>query len=141
LYRRLRPYVDPLVFMREDPTFAVLRDGYAHDMARVEGCVPSLADERHCLHILPGEPWARRVGGVFANALAQQAPGRAHALLTQLPQGGFLVSVRAPLARPQGADQLCRQFATGGGRTAAAGINHLPDADYDRFAAAFIAAF
>ncbi|WP_295451160.1 acetyltransferase [uncultured Thiodictyon sp.] len=141
LYRRLRPYADPLAFMREDPTYPLLRDGYAHDMARAQGAVPTLALERHCLHILPGEPWARRVGGVFANALAQQAPGRAHALLTQLPQGGFLVSVRAPLARPQGADQLCRQFATGGGRAAAAGINHLPDTDYDRFTAAFIAAF
>jgi hypothetical protein len=25
-----------------------------------------------------------------------------------------------------GADALCREFATGGGREAAAGINHLP---------------
>ncbi|WP_295391642.1 acetyltransferase [uncultured Thiodictyon sp.] len=141
LYRRLRPYADPLVFMREDSTFQVLSDGYAHDMAQARATVPALAAERHCLHLLPAEPWARRVGGVFANALAQQAPGCAHALLTQLPGGGFVVSVRAPLNRPEGADHLCRQFANGGGRKAAAGINHLPDADYDRFAAAFLAAF
>jgi hypothetical protein len=25
-----------------------------------------------------------------------------------------------------GADELCREFATGGGRSAAAGIDHLP---------------
>jgi len=36
---------------------------------------------------------------------------------------------------------LCRQFATGGGRKAAAGINDLPESDYDRFVAAFTAAF
>ena len=61
--------------------------------------------------------------------------------MTTLAGGGFLVSVRAPLAAPQGADRLCRQFATGGGRQAAAGINVLPPADYDRFVAAFLAGF
>jgi hypothetical protein len=141
LYRRLRPYANPLAFIREDPTFHCLSDGYADDMARAWGTAPSLTHERHRLHILPDEPWARRVGGVFANALAQAAPGAAHALLTRLPQGGFLVSVRAPLIRLKGADQLCRQFETGGGRKAAAGINHLSDADYDRFVAAFLASF
>ena len=35
---------------------------------------------------------------------------------------------------------LCRQFESGGGRKAAAGINHLPEADYERFVAAFAAA-
>jgi len=33
--------------------------------------------------------------------------------------------VRAPLTRKKGADELCRKFATGGGRAAAAGINDL----------------
>ena len=141
LYRRLCRYADPLAFIREDPTFQRLSSGYADDLARARGTAPSLMQARHRLHILPDEPWARRVSGVFANALAQAAPECAHALLTRLPHGGFLVSVRAPLTRPAGADQLCRQFATGGGRKAAAGINHLPEADYDRFAAAFAAAF
>jgi len=33
--------------------------------------------------------------------------------------------VRAPYNRKQGADDLCRQFPSGGGRKAAAGINQL----------------
>jgi hypothetical protein len=33
----------------------------------------------------------------------------------------------------QGADTLCRAFATGGGRAAAAGINSLPSAQLDLF--------
>jgi hypothetical protein len=37
-----------------------------------------------------------------------------------------VVSVRAPLINRTGADELCRQFPTGGGRKAAAGINVLP---------------
>lgn len=37
-------------------------------------------------------------------------------------EGGFSVSVRAPLAHKTGADVFCRQFPTGGGR-AAAGVS------------------
>jgi hypothetical protein len=141
LYRRLHAYANPLDFIDDDPTFRALSEGYSDDMALARGTAPTVASERHRLYILPAVPWARRVGGVLANERAQQSPGCAHALLTRLPGGGFLVSVRAPLTRPEGADRLCRQFATGGGRTAAAGINHLLDADYDRFVECFIAAF
>jgi len=61
--------------------------------------------------------------------------------LTRLPQGGFVVSVRAPLANREGADELCRRFPSGGGRKAAAGINGLPDEFYADFVEAFTRAF
>jgi len=49
-------------------------------------------------------------------------------VLTEKSNGNYLVSVRAPLRRKTGADELCRRFPTGGGRAAAAGINDLPQA-------------
>jgi hypothetical protein len=61
--------------------------------------------------------------------------------MTRKPEGGFVVSVRAPLAQPTGAEVLCRGFPTGGGRRAAAGINHLPESAFDAFVDAFLAAF
>lgn len=141
LYRRLHPYADPLVFIAEDPAFATLRDGYAEDMERSRAITPELDDAGHRLFVLPAAPWARRASGVLANELAQAEPDKAHAILTRMTQGGFVVSVRAPIAKPEGADALCRQFPTGGGRKAAAGINDLPEDGYDAFAAAFRAAF
>ncbi|MEA3644300.1 MAG: acetyltransferase, partial [Lamprobacter sp.] len=141
LFARLRPYADPLEFVRCDEAFEALQTGYADDMTRARAMSPEHQSATHLLMVLPAAAWARRVGGVFANALAQQAPSRAHAMLTQLEQGGFVVSVRAPINRPDGADALCRQFETGGGRKAAAGINQLSDSDYPRFVAAFLAAF
>ncbi len=141
LFQRLHPFRDPLEFIAADEAFAQLRAGYADDMAQAKALKPEFATPSHSVLILPSAPWARRVSGVYANALAQQAPERAHALLTALDQGGYLVSVRAPLSRPDGADALCRQFATGGGRKAAAGINALPGSDYDRFVTAFRASF
>jgi hypothetical protein len=141
LFRRLRPYANPLDFIAIDPAFGLLRDGFNEDMSRARAVAPEFEDPGHRLHLLPAAPWARRAGGVLANELARAAPDQAHALLTRLPAGGFVVSIRAPLTRRQGADDLCRGFPGGGGRPAAAGINELADSDYDAFVAAFLAAF
>lgn len=141
LFERLRLFPDPLEFISAEPAFGQLRAGHAADMACAEALTAALETPTHCLLMLPDAPWARRVSGVLGNALARKVPGRAHALLTARAGGGFLVSVRAPLRRPDGADVLCRAFASGGGRRAAAGINRLPESDYDRFVAAFLAAF
>ncbi len=141
LFQRLHPYADPVEFIDRDETFGLLASGYRDDMSMAESIRPELRTQSHGLYLLPAEPWARRVSGVFANRLAQAAPERAHAMLTRLPEGGFVISVRAPLARKEGADVLCRGFPTGGGRKAAAGINCLPDDLYSGFVQAFIEAF
>jgi hypothetical protein len=141
LFRRLHPYADPRDFVASDPVFRTLEEGYRSDTARARAVQAEVQTERLAVYVLPAEPWARRVSGVFANALAQEATSRAHALLTRLNGGGYLVSVRAPFATRTGADDLCRQFPTGGGRKAAAGINHLPEDQLavfvDRFRQAF----
>jgi hypothetical protein len=119
--------------MRNDTaSFDKLEQGYLDDMAQAQALQPELADAYVGLYILPDAPWARRVSGVFSNELANQHPDRAHAVLTLLPAGDYLVSVRAPLNNKTGADEVCRQFATGGGRKAAAGINQLPPAELPR---------
>ncbi|MCU0934818.1 MAG: acetyltransferase [Gammaproteobacteria bacterium] len=142
LFRQLHPYPDPLAFATDEPLFLRLREGYADDRARAFDLRPEVERERVALYVLPAEAWARRVSGVFANELAQAAPGRAHALLTRRSEGeGFVVSVRAPVASPSGADALCRQFPTGGGRRGAAGINLLPADRYEEFVRRFLDAF
>ena len=136
LFQRLLPYADPLDFMHQDEAFAILRQGFASDTAQARQLRAQLEEPCCAVYILPDEPWARRVSGMLANELARKHPERAHALLTRRP-GGSLVSVRAPLARREGADELCRRFPGGGGRKAAAGINHLPEDAYDSFVTAF----
>ncbi|TPW09648.1 MAG: hypothetical protein FD130_2453, partial [Halothiobacillaceae bacterium] len=143
LFSKLNPYRDPLEFIAHDTAFVTLQTGYHEDMARAAAIKAEIEAPGHALYIFPATSWARRVCGVYANALAQQYPQRAHALLTELHEGGYLdlVSVRAPLANKTGADELCRQFATGGGRKAAAGINQLPTVELERFIQAFSAAY
>lgn len=137
LYQRIKPYEDPFDFIAQSETFPRLRDGYAEDMTQTKTLKPQLESEKYALFVLPAQSWARRVSGVFGNLLAQNHPQRAHALLTELPSGGYVVSVRAPLANRTGADELCRAFPTGGGRKAAAGINNLPNAQFDAFSDKF----
>jgi hypothetical protein len=65
------------------------------------------------------------VSGSFANQLARNDPSRAHAVLTPGSRGGFAVSLRAPSAGGASAADVCRRFATGGGRREAGGIDRL----------------
>jgi hypothetical protein len=141
LYRAVHEFAQPLAFIRESPAFTRLDAGFREDMAKAQALRPHLETAHGAVLVLPNEAWARRAIGVYANQLAQANPQRAHALLSPNSGGGYTVSVRAPVARPAGADTLCRQFATGGGRTGAAGINNLPEADFERFVQAFGAAF
>jgi hypothetical protein len=126
LYLKIQPYADPFEFMSSDETFQTLQSGYDSDMSRAQAIEPKLKTERCALFTFPEDPFARRVSGVYSNQLARENPDRAHALASLLPSGEYLVSVRAPLSTKSGADDLCRQFPTGGGRKAAAGINQLP---------------
>jgi DHH family putative phosphoesterase len=138
LFEKLQHFDSPFDFLQQDPTtFETLSNGYQQDM--------SLANQTSILHEtahtaviqLPDQTWARRVSGVFGNELANQFPDRAHAVLTEKQDGSYLVSVRAPLKRKFGADELVSQFPTGGGRKAAAGINKLPAELLGQFIDAF----
>ncbi|MGV6807340.1 MAG: DHH family phosphoesterase [bacterium] len=134
LYRKLVQFGDPLSFMSEDAeTFGALESGYQEDMAAAADIKPSRASDASAVFVFPDMPWARRVSGVYSNELANQNPDRAHAVLTEKASGTYLVSVRAPLNNKTGADEICRQFPTGGGRKAAAGVNDLPADMLDTF--------
>jgi len=140
LYLSLRPFEDPLEFM-ETGNYRKLHQAYLEDLEASRHVREDEANEAAALYILPDEPWARRVNGVFSNALARAHPDRAHAVLVPCGEDCYRVSVRAPLNRKTGADALCRQFETGGGRAAAAGINRLPRHDLDRFRNSLTKAF
>lgn len=141
LAEALAPFADPLDFIRASPVFAALGEGYAADMRKAATLVAEREVAGARLFRLPDAAWARRVSGVLANQLLRQRPEQALALLSPLSNGGFSVSLRVPACHDLGADDFCRRFATGGGRTRAAGINRLPEAEVVGFVAAFEAAF
>jgi hypothetical protein len=134
LFRLINQYASPFDFIESDRVnFDKLESGYHADMSAAQSLIAVRENDSNAIFILPNETWARRVSGVYSNDLANGAPDKAHAVLTEKSNGNYLVSIRAPLNNKTGADEICRQFPTGGGRKAAAGINDLPIELYDQF--------
>jgi len=141
LFACVHPYRDPLDFIDNEQGYARLLAQYRDDMARAENAAAESQTGTGAVYLLPDEGWARRIVGVMGNDLAKQYPQRAHALLVDMGDAHYRVSVRAPYARKEGADDLCRQFAGGGGRKAAAGVNALAQDDLARFIDQFYSQF
>jgi DHHA1 domain len=141
LAREMRPFENPLDFVAQSPVFATLAAGYDEDMRKARALAPTRQVPGATTLVLPGEPWARRAIGVLANELTRTQPGCAIAILSPRAQGGFVVSVRVPAGHAVSAVEFCREFATGGGRKLAAGIDHLHDAEVDDFVERFEARY
>ncbi len=141
LYRALIPFKTPMAFLEENSeVYQRLDQGYETDLSQAQQAREIDKSDSGLVITLPDAAGSRRISGVFGNQLAQDNPNRAHAILTE-QKDGFLVSIRAPISKREGADTLALQFETGGGRSAAAGINHLRESELDRFIEAFRAAF
>ena len=141
LYRALHSFTDPIEFATFDPKYRRLLEQYESDMEMSRSSIADSKNQYGAVYHLPDEAWAKRIVGVMGNDLAKQYPDRAHALLVDMGGTGFRVSVRAPYNRKQGADDLCRQFESGGGRKAAAGINCLDCELLDDFVQCFYKAY
>jgi hypothetical protein len=141
LYENLHRYYNPFDFVANEPIAQALCDARRQDMELAQRLPPDAVLACGAIYVLPNEPWARRVRGAFGNFLATSFPDRAHAVLSEGVEGNYTVSVRAPLANPYGAVNLCRRFASGGGREAAAGIGRLPHDRLREFTLAFEEAF
>lgn len=139
LYRQLQQYDSPFDFLREDPViYQTLDAGYKEDFVKAKTSPYLYQSVDSAVILFRSEKWARRIGGVYINDLANQYPERAHAVITEKTDNTCTVSIRTPLSRETlPADQLARKFASGGGRKSAAGINALPADQIDLFIEAF----
>ena len=134
LFQQLLAYADPLTLIAQPKSiFTQLKTAYTEDMANAQAAEVLFENQACQVVKLADEPWARRVSGVYGNELANRNPNRAHAVLTNNIDGSYTVSVRAPLTNKQGADSICCQFPSGGGRAAAAGVNQLAETQVAAF--------
>jgi len=141
LAEQMLPFADPTDFARASPAYPRLQAGYEDDMRKARAVAPVLVANGARTYVLPNAAWARRSTGSLANEFARAHPDCALAILTPKAGGGFVASVRVPSSGPMPADEFCRGFETGGGRKLAAGVNHIADADVDRFTGAFQATY
>ena len=137
LYASLHRFEDPFEFIAESKEYALLHAGYEEDQQRLTSLQPTVQDSAGEIFVLSGETWARRLSGSLANQRVAAGHGRSVSVLTPRSDGGYLVSVRVAEGCPAGADELCRRYAGGNGRRAAAGIDRLPEASLEAFFADF----
>ncbi|HEX7439008.1 MAG TPA: hypothetical protein VF319_02845 [Caldimonas sp.] len=136
LYAVMARYRDPRDMLAHEGIADAIDTRRGADLRQALAWPPHRQDARGSVLILPDAAWSRRVLGCLANELANAQPQHAHAVLKLQGTGGYVVSVRAPLASPSGADELCSRFG-GDGRARAAGIDGLPADDLEHFLAAF----
>ncbi len=134
LFIELLAYQSPeALFSNKSSLFYDLEQAFKQDINKAASA-HVLFDSDICKVVsLEDAKWSRRVSGVFGNELANQTPDKAHGVLTRNLDGSYTVSVRAPLNNKQGADEVCIQFPSGGGRAGAAGINALPEEQIEAF--------
>ncbi|WP_298775770.1 DHH family phosphoesterase [uncultured Shewanella sp.] len=129
LFEALLAFPDPFsLFEDTSSIYYQLKAAFDEDFANALAIAPDYSSDIVSVYRLPDRPWSSRISGVLGNHLANSAPNKAHLVLTtQSAQSAqeVMVSLRAPLNNKQGAARICSQFATGGGREAAAGINVL----------------
>jgi len=140
LYRIVSHYSDPFELIEREPLVDRLARDRIEDIEKAFSTVAIHATGAGDVWLLPDAAWARRVSGTFANRLALLEPTRAHAVLTPLSDGDYMVSVRSAKARGPTAVDFCREFK-GGGRTTAAGIDRLEAGRLDTFIDSFDAAW
>ncbi|WP_299009796.1 DHH family phosphoesterase [uncultured Shewanella sp.] len=126
LFEALLDFPDPfLLFEEPNSIYYQLKALFDEDFANALAIAPDYSSDIVSVYHLPDEPWSSRISGVLGNHLANSAPNKAHLVLTRQSAHEVIVSLRAPINNKQGAVTVCSQFATGGGREAAAGINAL----------------
>lgn len=134
LFTSLANYQTPfdIVQDRESP-FLPLKQGYIEDMSKVESSENISSNDKLIALLLEDAAWARRISGTYGNQLAAQNPEKPVIIASYNAEGTLAISLRAPKNNPYGASTICSQFATGGGREGAAGINSLPQSEIDTF--------
>ena len=136
LFELLLAYPSPFDAIKDvNSPYYVLQKLYNQDHVKAVDTKAFYDTERVTAFELPDDTWARRISGVFGNELANLSPDKAHAIFTINADETYTVSLRAPLNNKQGAGDICSQFATGGGRAAAAGVNALPKDNINDFLA------
>jgi hypothetical protein len=136
LAQKISNFPSALDFCHEESFFQPLHAQFSADQAHFELLEIIMDTAPARAYLVPNQPWARRYMATWANERILAYPTQALALLHPREDGTYQVSIRAPRVKAgteHSAADLAGEFATGGGRKLAAGINILPGIDLSRF--------
>jgi hypothetical protein len=137
MYRLVHAYDDPFELLRREAAIDGIARQRRADLELALGVPPLRRTPTADVRVLPDAPWGRRISGELANRVALAMPHKAHLVITPLGGGFFGASVRSPRGRSPLAVDFCRQYAGGGGRREAAGIERVAQAELEGLMQAF----
>jgi len=143
LLKILLEYPGPMEFLEDGhEVFKTLQAGYKSDWDIAQSAREIDLSDAGQILVLPDSPASNRISGPFGNALIEEDPDKAFAVLTELSDGAhYRVSVRAPKARNSYSAAEFAKVYGGGGRAAAAGIDQLHSSNLGAFIDHFKAVF
>jgi hypothetical protein len=135
LFKILLEYPGPMEFLEDGhEVFETLQAGYKSDWDIAQSAREINVSDAGQILALPNSPASNRISGPFGNALIEEDPDKAFAVLTELSDGAhYRVSVRAPKARSSYSAAEFAKVYGGGGRAAAAGIDQLHSSNLGAF--------
>lgn len=136
LYTKLMAYDNPFAVITDMASpYTQLKAAYEADLAHAQATPVQQNGQATLMVQFPYAPWASRISGTYGNLLAAENRDKAIVIVSSNPDQSLTISLRAPKNNPYGAADVCNQFATGGGREGAAGVNKLPVAELSRLMA------
>jgi len=133
VYLDLERFRSPFQYRKNSKIYAKINQQMKSDELELNSSEVLHTSSMGDVILLPNTKASIRYSGIYSNKQTTNNPNKAFAILTNINESNYRVSIRSPKDNPTGASKLALQFPTGGGREKAAGINELPKTELKNF--------
>ena len=133
VYLDIQKYRSPFQYKKMSEIYNKINTQMKLDEAELNSSEILHTSETGKIILLPDTKASIRYSGIYSNKQTTDNPSKAFAILTNINEDAYRISIRSPKSNPVGASKLALSFPTGGGREKAAGINELPKKELKNF--------
>ena len=133
VYLDIQKYRSPFQYRKLSEIYNKINTQMKSDEEELNSSEILYTSETGNVILLPDTKASIRYSGIYSNKQTTDNPNKAFAILTNINEDTYRISIRSPKNNPVGASKLALSFQTGGGREKAAGINELPKTELKIF--------
>lgn len=133
VYLDIQKYKSPFQYKKLSEIYNKINTQMKSDEAELNSSEILHTSKTGNIILLPDTKASIRYSGIYSNKQTTDNPSKAFAILTNINEDTYRISIRSPKNNPVGASKLALSFPTGGGREKAAGINELPRTELKNF--------
>ena len=133
VYLDIQKYRSPFEYRKKSEIYNKINTKMKSDEEELNSSEILHTSETGNVILLPDTKASIRYSGIYSNKQTTDNPNKAFAIVTNINEDTYRISIRSPKNNPVGASKLALSFPTGGGREKAAGINELPKNNLKNF--------